>query len=59
MRIYSLLGVVAVVASVTLGQAGLTAAFAAEVPQAQVQHQSNSGPYDSPDFVVAPQDVHA
>lgn len=60
MRITSLLSVVAIVGAVTLAQGVLTTAFAADAPQAQAQvnRQSNTGPYDSPDFIVAPSDIH-
>ncbi len=61
MRISSILrsGILALSLMATMG--AMTAAFAHNASRVQQQEQAstaNTGPYDSPDFMVPPSDVH-
>jgi hypothetical protein len=59
MRISSLLRVATLALSlVAVTGAVTTAAFADSRIKQQEAANSNSGPYDSPDFVVAPSNIH-
>ncbi|HEV8015472.1 MAG TPA: hypothetical protein VGP48_08045 [Stellaceae bacterium] len=60
MRISSLFRVATVALSlVALTGVATTGAFAASRVQQQYGASTYTGPYDSPDFVVAPSDIHS
>lgn len=51
MRIFSLLRTATLALSLTAAMGAMTATFA-QAASAPQQQQSNTGPYDSPDFVL-------
>lgn len=51
MRIFSLLRTATLALSLTAAMGAMTATFA-QAASATQQQQSNTGPYDSPDFVL-------
>ena len=59
MRISSLLRTATLALSLTAATGAMTAAFADNANAAQQQQQAaNTGPYDSPDFVLQQSDIH-
>jgi hypothetical protein len=58
MRVSSLLRTATLALSLMVTMGAMSAAFAGNANAAQQQQTSNTGPYDSPDFVLQQSDIH-
>jgi hypothetical protein len=58
MRMSSLLRTATLALSLTAATGAMTAAFAASANAAPQQQAANTGPYDSPDFVLQNNNIH-
>ena len=60
MRVFSMLRTATLALSLMATMGVMSAAFAGNANAAQQQQQTaNTGPYDGPDFVVPPSDIHS
>ena len=59
MRVSSMLRTATLALSLMATMGVMSAAFAGNANAAQQQQTVNTGPYDGPDFVVPPSDIHS